>query len=188
MSDKINVSEIIKGHFSTLKNYHTGKICKSDVFVFIVIPLLIAIANMVFGMSIGKELRAALINFGAIFSALLISVLVLVYDQKNKLATKLENKSKDKESCQDNLPNLNALSTTLHELYSNICFAILTSLMLVVFSMVQIILIDLKITVLNLYLINPLIIFCICTIILTTLMIIKRLHKLLSAFDNIVDK
>lgn len=184
MSDKINVYEIIKGHFSTLRNYHTGKICKSDIFVFIVVPLLIVIANMFLGMSIGKELRAALINFGAIFSALLISVLVLVYDQKNKLATKL----KDKESNQDNLPNLNALSTTLHELYSNICFAILTSLMLVVFSMIQIILIDLKITGLNLYLFNPLIIFCICTIILTTLMIIKRLHKLLSAFDDIVDK
>ncbi|TMP69245.1 hypothetical protein CWB76_13280 [Pseudoalteromonas sp. S1609] len=178
MSSKVDIFQIILEHYKTLKDDESEKISFLDLLVFLGIPLVIVLINIVFCLTVSQELRSALINFGAIFSALLISVLVLVYDQRSKIYDRREKLSPEQ------LPNFDALFTTLKELYHNICYGILISLLLVVFSLLQIVTVDLELVKLNLYVINPLVVFAICSTILTTLMIVKRLHKLLINFDR----
>lgn len=178
MSSKVNIIQIILEHHKTLKDYESEQVSLSDLFVFVGIPLIIVLINIFFCLTISQELRSALINFGAIFSALLISVLVLVYDQRSKIYDRRKKISLEQH------PNFDALYTTLKELYHNICYGILISLLLVVFSLLQIVTVDLEFSKLNLYVINPLVVFAICSTILTTLMIVKRLHKLLLNFDR----
>lgn len=178
MSSKVNIIQIILEHHKTLKDYESEQVSLSDQFVFVGIPLIIVLINIFFCLTISQELRSALINFGAIFSALLISVLVLVYDQRSKIYDRRKKISLGQH------PNFDALYTTLKELYHNICYGILISLLLVVFSLLQIVTVDLEFSKLNLYVINPLVVFAICSTILTTLMIVKRLHKLLLNFDR----
>lgn len=178
MSSKVNIIQIILDHHETLRDYESEQVSLSDLLVFVGIPLIIVSINIFFCLTISQELRSALINFGAIFSALLISVLVLVYDQRSKIYDRRKKISPELH------PNFDALYITLKELYHNICYGILISLLLVVFSLLQIVTVDLELVKLNLYVINPLVVFAICSTILTTLMIVKRLHKLLLNFDR----
>lgn len=48
MSSKINISEIIKGHFQTLQSSSTQKLSFSDLFTFIILPLSIAILTFIY--------------------------------------------------------------------------------------------------------------------------------------------
>jgi len=90
MSSKINVIEIIKGHFNTLRISDHGALNKIDMLTFYIIPILIAVIGIWNDFSLDNNLRALLINFGSIFTALLLSVLVLVlvFDQETKLDDK----------------------------------------------------------------------------------------------------
>ena len=182
MSVKINLSLLIKSHYKTLKNDNTGKLSFADFITFTMIPVILCGLAIYLKLGINSELRAALINFGAIFSALLMSVLVLVYDQENKLTDRNQLNKKLLEENKDTyyfLENYEGKKELLGQLYHNICFAIIVSLAIVVFSMIQIL--TIKLTSLNIFLLNPLIIFSLYSLVLTTLMIVKRMHALLNA-------
>lgn len=169
MSIKLNVVGVVFEHFKTLKNARTGKLSKSDMVTFLIIPICISLSAAVFHFDINSDFRAACINFGAIFSALLMSVLVLVYDQETKL----------KDECS---PNFEDKKLLLGQLYHNICFTIICSLNCVIFSLLHIVFdkSTLNVTYLNSYFITPVIIFSLLSLILTTYMILKRLHALLT--------
>ncbi|MCF6615531.1 hypothetical protein IHV42_30340, partial [Escherichia coli] len=85
MSSKINICEVLIGHFRTLKNADTNKISLWDIFTFIILPFIISAAFSLLGSGITKDLISLLVNFSAILTALLLSVLVLVYDQESKI-------------------------------------------------------------------------------------------------------
>ncbi|MDS72059.1 hypothetical protein EDI83_23230, partial [Salmonella enterica] len=85
MSSKINICEVLIGHFRTLKDADTKKISIWDIFTFIILPFIIAASFSIFGTGITKDLISLLVNFSAILTALLLSVLVLVYDQESKI-------------------------------------------------------------------------------------------------------
>jgi len=183
MSLKVNPSSLIRGHYKTLVNDHTGKLSKLDFFTFTFLPIGLCILGVYFNLTINSEFRGALINFGAIFSALLMSVLVLVYEQENKLTEK--NKLNEKlrqlnEYIYNEIINYDNKKELLRQLYHNICFAIILSLSIVIFPMLQIVSTSLNLIKLNDWLINPIIIFCLYNMILTTLMIVKRMHALLN--------
>lgn len=46
MSSKINVIEIIKGHFNTLRISEHGALDKTDIFTFYIVPILIAVIGI----------------------------------------------------------------------------------------------------------------------------------------------
>lgn len=181
MSRKINILSLIKKHYGTLINDNTQKRSKLDISTFIIFPILLCLIGIHFDFTINSEFRGALINFGAIFSALLMSVLVLVYEQDNKLTERkrLNDKEKDTDNYTE-LPNYQDKKDVLTQLYHNICFAIITSLATVVFPLIQIVLESCNYTFLIRWMITPFIIFSLCSMLFTTLMIVKRMHILLN--------
>lgn len=178
MSSKVNISEILLGHIATLCD-PAGKRSIGDYVTFFLIPTIIAGLGLIAGYNLNKDVSSMLVNFGAIFTALLLSVLVLVYDQETKLNS---NANSD--------PLYDAKKKLLGQLYYNICFSILSSIALValcfvhsvVFSMTSSF--ELAHTTYNLsyarHILTPLAIFVTANLLLTIVMIVKRMHAMLT--------
>lgn len=186
MSSKINVLEIIVGHWKTLEHNGTGKVSLSDVITFLIIPFGLAILTIIFEFKFTSDLTSLLVNFGAIFTALLLSVLVLVYDQ----STKLEDNKPDSEADV----SYSIKRTILDQLYYNICYSIIVSVILVVSCFIESICrgktssftvpleSPLSICIdINTYVATPLVTFATVNLIFTILMIVKRMHALLTS-------
>lgn len=165
MSAKVNVKDIIFGHIDTLKD-EEGGVLKSDIFTFLLIPVLLSLAVLVFGFNLDKDLSSLLVNFGSIITALLLSVLVLVYDQKNKL----------REGKGESL--LQEKRELLDELYYNISFSILCAISLVILCFVHTAFLG-CFDFVNRIIITPVVVFLSLILVLTIVMIVKRMHALL---------
>lgn len=187
MSTKINVKDIVVGHLKTLIDSSDNKYSFSDIFTFFILPVLFAAIGLYFSFNLNKDLVSLLVNFGSIFTALLLSVLVLVYDQEGKL-----NRSNEKESSlyEDK-------KEVLRQLYYNICYSIIVSVILVVIAflhttlMEKIFHIDFSLLSVscdfdlmpNIHILTPIIIIVTTNLIMTILMIVKRLHILLTTSE-----
>lgn len=177
MSTKINVSDIFRGHFDTLKNADTNKTSIIDIITFIIFPFFISIVFVWLNHPFSNELISLLVNFGSIFTALLLSVLVLVYEQENKL---------DERNKFEPQSNYDKKKSLLSELYYNICYSMVISLILVLMCLIETIIKSKCFTILtikldlSLYLLSPFIMFLSLHLILTIIMIIKRMHTLLT--------
>ncbi len=181
MSSKINIWSIVTGHIKTLRDSSSGKVSVHDYATFYAVPIVIAILFSYFGIKLTTDANSLLVNFGAIFTALLLSVLVLVYDQGEKLQGVVDGSRKH---------NIELKKSLLDELYFNICYAIVISLLLVFLCLVYTFLPD-KESVLSiskftfgidfkLYLVSPMILMAVINLLLTILMIVKRMHTLLT--------
>lgn len=181
MSSKINIWSIVTGHISTLNDASSGKVSLVDYFTFYGIPLAIAFFLSFIGIKVTSDANSLLVNFGAIFTALLLSVLVLVYDQGEKL--------RDVNS-ESNKHSIELKKKLLEQLYFNICYAIVASVLLIFFCLIYTFLpVDaLKISIselsfdidLKLYFFSPLIMMVVMNLLLTILMVVKRMHTLLT--------
>jgi len=163
---KINISGIIKNHFGTLKNYGSNNYSVSNILLFFVAPLASSIvAVYAFKLSLNKDVIGILINVFSIFAGLLFNLLVLVYDVISKVV-------KPNSTFQSNNLKINLLE----EIYFNISFEILLSLfnvlLLAFASLFQQELIN---SILSIFVFWFVILFS-----LTLLMVLKRVHKLLS--------
>ncbi|WP_419963896.1 hypothetical protein [Pantoea vagans] len=187
MSGKINIACIIEAHFKSLKGVQDNKISKMDVLTFIIFPVGVALLCAYFSFNLNKDLDSLLVNFGAIFTALLLSVIVLIYDQENRILEKIASHPN-----HIGAPTYAKLKL-LKELYHNISYAILCSLMLVVTTFIHSILpqnpsftsigipgiaATLKLSWAT-TLVTPLIVVVTINIILTIIMIVKRLYLIL---------
>lgn len=189
MISKINICEVLIGHFRTLRDADTKKISMWDIFTFIILPFIIAASFSFFGSGITKDLISLLVNFSAILTALLLSVLVLVYDQESKIRQR-----KDIDTFYESKKSL------LTELYFNICYSILCGVFLVVLCFIVSLFsvdssgyfygatheyfidkanITLKINMLT-HILCPMIIYVCVHLILNIIMIVKRMHALLT--------
>jgi hypothetical protein len=174
MSSKINILGIITGHFNTLREAD-GKRSVPDFITFIILPITLSIISIIFSFNLNNELSSLLVNFGSIFTALLLSVLVLVYDQESKLEDK-----KETVGLYDEKKEL------LSQLYYNISYSILCSLALVVLCFLHAVLLNVEtvftisqftITIkYDIYLLTPLVVLVISNLFLNILMIVKRMH------------
>ena len=181
MSSKINICSIITGHIKTLKDASSGKVSSLDYATFYVAPITIAVLLSLSEIKVTSDANSLLVNFGAIFTALLLSVLVLVYDQGEKLRNISDESSKH---------NIDLKRTLLEQLYFNICYAIVTSVILVFLCLVYTFLPDNECTILiktfsfdidlKLFIASPLILMTVMNLLLTILMVVKRMHTLLS--------
>lgn len=182
MSSKINVIGIVAGHLQTLKAVGNNKLSYQDFFTFFFLPALAAAFGCWFDFKLSDELTSLLVNFGAIFTALLLSVLVLVYDQGAKLQEKVENGIAG--------PIIKVKQALLEELYFNICYSIVLSITLVFLCLVEKVSrghlqpLVVKIWQLDInfdvWLFSPLVVFLTLHLLLTILMIVKRMHTLLT--------
>jgi len=181
MSSKINIWSIVTGHIMTLKDFSSGKVSLSDYVTFYGVPIAIAVLFSVFGIKVTEGANSLLVNFGAIFTALLLSVLVLVYDQGEKLRG-VNDKTQNH--------NIELKKNLLEQLYFNICYAIVVSVVLVFFCLVYTFLPDKAYPIsvnkisfgfdLKLYLASPFILIVVLNLLLTILMVVKRMHTLLT--------
>lgn len=178
MSSKVNVTDILLGHIATLTD-PAGKRSVGDYVTFFIVPVLVAGLGLMAGYNLNKDVSSMLVNFGAIFTALLLSVLVLVYDQESKL----ENNRKA-DALYESKKKL------LGQLYYNICFSILSSILLVALCFVHSVILRLTCDFIfgdfvfqfsfARYIITPLVIFVTANLLLTIVMIVKRMHAMLT--------
>lgn len=174
MSSKIDVREIVSGHFSTMKivSVSPARISWLDLFIFFGAPLAVAVVCPLLGFSAEKDFISLLVNFGSIFTALLLSVLVLVFDKEATISALPDNPIKALK--------LNILK----ELYYNICYAILMSMMVAAVAMLCQITVGEDcgwVNIMHVYFLSPLSIFLVLNVFLTILMIVKRIHTMLTA-------
>ena len=184
MSSKVNIKDIVYGHLGTLSKVDGGW-SWYDFLTFCFVPVAFSTASAIIGFSLNKDVSSLLVNFGAIFTALLLSVLVLVYDQESKLDDKYQ---RDIELNRPVDTFYNARKRLLDELYYNISFCILSSLVLIAtcfaFSMADSFA-DPKATstsvsvILSKLVFTPISVFITLNLLLTIVMIVKRLHSLL---------
>ncbi|HGF7509130.1 TPA: hypothetical protein AB5A35_001024 [Vibrio cholerae] len=180
MSSKINVCNIILGHLKTLNDVSSSKFSFIDLFTFFIVPLLFGALVFVSGFKFNDSLISLLVNFGAIFTALLLSVLVLVYDQSSKLSERNEIKA---------VSFYDVKKLLLDQLYYNICYSIVLALLLIFMCFLESItrdkLLDLafiggfKLDI-SIYVFTPIVVFISVHLILTIIMIVKRMHVLLT--------
>lgn len=118
MSTKLDPSEIIKEHLSTMNNESTGRVSPVDVFVFFVAPVVAAALIMLLNCK-GFDSSSVGIWIGAlsILAGLMINVLVLLY------TVKAVGPTEDEENDQIDL---------IKQVNANLLFSVLVALFAIV--------------------------------------------------------
>lgn len=138
---KINVSMVVCKHYKTLSNQR-GVILRADIFTHIALPILISLVVCYFYGELKQSLASVFVNFGAITTALLMSAVIMIFDQKQKIQSKIrdiQKKITDGNSDSDADSDVIILSTNkvvYEQLCHNISYAILSSVILVVCSVI----------------------------------------------------
>ncbi len=181
MSSKVNIFGVVRGHVSTLVDTNTLKHSWPDLLTFYFLPIAMSVLGGYFAVDFSKDSTTLLVTAGAIFTGLLLNLLILVYDQKGKLPPV--------DSDQPNWSDIQSRHTVIKELYYNISYSTLMSVALVVIAIVHLFVIDktvnieyLDIGVIDVSSVStsPMLIFFGANLVLTIVMIIKRIYTLLS--------
>jgi hypothetical protein len=165
--NKINVLRIIRDHFGTLRDFQTGKLSGSDIFVFFVLPLGVASSGVYFHIAFSGDVLIAILTAFSIFAGLLLSLLLLVFSLT------------DRSDPQSTLYSVR--KQLILELYDNISFAILTSIAVVSLTIIAGMRREAKVSDYHTGpVMTSLLVFLMGNFILTILMVLKRMHALLT--------
>lgn len=172
MFEKINFFKIIQDHFSTLKEHDTGQYSIADIVIFFLVPAIAAVALSYFNIFLSSDLATVLLTVMSILTGLMFNLIVLMYEVITK-----STKEHGKEGKNDRLK-----LSFLREVYSNISFSIFVSIimlcLLLIFFMV-------KENTFAMAIMSGLIFGLLFIFVLTLLMILKRIHVLISKeFDG----
>lgn len=177
MLDKINIYQIAKDHIDTLKNYDTDKYSIEDFVLFFLFPFIISAILICVHSKLTDTFINLLVVSLSIFAALLFNLLILLYDIIKK------EQPKDKEEGQKE--NIKLKMIFLKQIYANISFCIFIAMIAIILLIVS----SVNITntqsfSLNATKIGDVLAFFIYALlflfILTLLMVLKRVHILLS--------
>ena len=162
MLSKINIGRIVRDHLATLQDDATGRRMKSDYLVFFGLPIVVAFfLAFVLNLSVNQGAVGILVTSLSIFAALLFNLLLLIYDVVSKVE---QGSRKLKERY-------------LSQVYSNISFAILVSIVSIIVLLVAYFDLDGSCFALA----TSFVVYYLVTLFLLTLfMILKRVHILLS--------
>ncbi|MGR4971343.1 hypothetical protein ACIPQ1_00630 [Pseudomonas sp. LARHCG127] len=213
MSKKIRIGFIVREHLRAAIYDADKKIDWSDFFIFIITPFLLAGLFYWLGISDKSGLINLLMSVSSIFAGLLLNLLVLVYDQNKRVKEKIAaiDTKRTKEpnfeatsltDLMSDTPEINqggALYThyslhaqLLNQLLSSISYAILISLFSIVtgilsyllkdsyspiYAFGKVIVVDYKVALISVS------IFFSVNLLLTVLMIVKRVYRLISSSD-----
>ncbi|EOB3111586.1 hypothetical protein ACIJH7_003604 [Yersinia enterocolitica] len=129
--NKINVYWLVTNHIASLKDNGSTTLSKSDLWLHFISPLIASALICFFFKVMPSSVVGIMVNFGSITTALLMSAVVMVYDQKSKIIER-----KEKETVADKITTYTKNISLYKELCQNICFAILTSIIIVILSAV----------------------------------------------------
>jgi hypothetical protein len=169
MFTKFNIKSIIVDHFSSFRHSQTKRMIVGELVVYFSVPLVFSLV-LVLGLKffVKGTTSEVLITSLSIFSALLFNLLLLIYD----LAIKKDDlkltdvKSKNRR-------------TLLRETYNTIAFAIFESLITVLILLFTYLECPILEPVLK-YVLSIISFFLVGFFLLTMLMILKRVHSLMS--------
>lgn len=164
MINKINVYDIVRDNYRTLVHDSDGSRSDWDIAMFVGVPLIASAALLFVKGVFGQNIGGVLITAFSIFAALLFNLLLLVYDivkKSEKAATGLK-------------------ARFLKQVYSNISYSVFISIALIVILLAYFVVMSSPRLI---YVKNGLaflVYFLSANFILTMLMILKRVHILLS--------
>jgi hypothetical protein len=160
MLGKIDIRDIVRDHFRTMVDYGTGRRSIADILLFLVLPATAALACDRVGITIDGNAVNVLITAVSILAGLLFNVLVLIHT----VATRFTAPTGPKDGTR-----------FLSEIYSNIAYAILLCLV----TLIPLAFLAMSSTTWLIRLLNGISAFLLIHLLLTLLMILKRLHALL---------
>lgn len=167
MTDKINFFPIIKDHISTLKVLGESKISTRDLFSLFGLPIFLSVFISYLICFDISGTRSSFIALFSIFSAILPSALALIFGVAQRMTQQLCVESRPATSDEKLKISLIA------EIESTISFSILISIISLIF-----LLIDLDVRAYEI--VQSLsVLFLFFCLVLTNLMLLKRLHRLL---------
>lgn len=153
--NKVNVLSIVKNHLKTIVNDNTGKPSFDDIFTFLFLPIIISGALLYFNKLLTISGINIIIASMSIGTGFLINAIVLIFDIiKRESGHQIKNKA-------------------LRQIMSNISFAILLSISIIVISALTCIKQSLVFQIINFVLF-----LFISEFLLTVLMVLKRIHIL----------
>lgn len=195
MFNRININNILKKHINTLYDYGafklTGKkiIPFSDLFIFLITPILLAIALYFLGIRVSETYVNILITALSIFIGLLFGLLTMIFDLAKK-------EKETKELLKENYKDENKY-TLVKELFINTAFAIALSIITIISLLLTQFHPQIIIDYLNafswyinfaktiIFLTNTIATFLVFQFLVTLLMILKRFFLLyLDQFDS----
>jgi hypothetical protein len=165
--DKIDISQIIKDHIDTLRDFANGKTSWWDLLLFFGLPLL-ASSLILFGMGtlIDRASSNILITSLSVFSGLLLNLLMLIYDLMNR---------EEHEAGAAKKPSV--LARLLREIFANLSYSILVSVFCVAILLIAYL--DIRSGVF-LRIFSFVVYFLVIQFVLTMFMVLKRVHVLMS--------
>jgi len=164
MINKINVYDIVRDNFRTLVHDSDGTRSDWDIALFVVVPAIASASLLYFKGVFGQTTGNVLITAFSIFAALLFNLLLLVYDIVKK--------------------SNNELTTTkarfLKQVYSNISYSVFISISLIAILLAYFVALASPKLVYVKYGLAFLVYALTANFLLTMLMILRRVHILLS--------
>lgn len=183
MSSKISVGAILAAHFESLRDFSTGKKSWGDHGVFVGLPCLLLVYAFHIRYDMNHEARNAFINASAIFLGLLLNLLMLMFDQKNKNAARISEQKSKSDKDEPLIMRLQVFDTVINQTVANISFTTLLSIITLCSLLAHSILLGRhgnSIDFITMALSSIVLAAWLC-IILTTLMVIKRVFNLFKA-------
>lgn len=177
MIRKIDISRIVADHLSTLKDPGTEDWSWYDIGTFYGVPAFLAVLHLVIG-GVGSnevlEVDGIVVSAFSIFAALLLNVQVLIIGLKERLASVAKPSVDEAMSPEDSALAerlAGSQERPLQELFANVSYAILVSILLVTLTLVVIFLgiADWRLTTAMQF-------FGIAHFALTSVMVLKRMH------------
>ena len=164
MSNKINISVIVADHFKTMQNERTNKLSRIDIATFFGLPLALGALSFFVGFELMPDAVTVLIAALAVFSGLLVNVLVLIYSLTDAAV----------QSGRNELPRSQERLRFLKEVFANLSFAILVAVFCIL-------LLSWLIFVRGAWaqLLTAIFVACCLNFLMTFLMALKRIHILL---------
>ena len=166
MLDKVNIAKIVRDHLGTFKDNSTGRYRLLDFLLFFLVPLIVAIGFVGILGSLPKGLIGVIATSLSIFTALLLNLLLLAY-----------NITRNSDSSDRRLQEMR--EELFHEVFSNIAFATLVSLVTIIFVLIFGTM-GKHTTRLAINIFSFLIYYLGTLFLLTLLMLLKRVYVLLS--------
>lgn len=171
MFNKINITKIVIDHLNTLRDYNTQKLRFTDYILFIFFPIILSAILVLFSLLIDKSFANILVTSLSIFAALLLNLLLLVFDIVRKTNDAITRSKEIKNPYANEQKRL----VFLKEIYSNISYAIFVAILSIMILLIAYFICNVNLLKLASFLIY----FFSINFILTLLMVVKRVHILL---------
>lgn len=169
--NKINPFRIISDHFRTLKEHGSTSMGIGDAFIFFLVPIILAGIGLWRQINFKAETVNVIVTAFSVFAALLFNLLMLIYGLVQR---------------KDDSSESRLRAAFLKEIYSNISFTVFVSLLIIVvaivamtFSTPERLPTGTGPTAVGL-LYTVILVFLMSHFLLTLLMVLKRVHILLS--------